>query len=542
MRVCPGCRAQYDASFQTCPRDGLPLLEVSKTSGGLREGEEPTSDATPGLTVGPGVMVGDYMIERTIAEGGMGAVYAAIHPVISKKAAIKVIGKRYALNPKAVARFVQEARSVNEIGHHNIVDIFSIGELEDGRNYLVMELLDGLSLHEILLHRGRLLPGEILPVYEQVCDALHAAHSKGFVHRDLKPDNVIVLRRPPRPFIKILDFGLAKLRGSAASRYTEVGTVLGTPEYMAPEQCRGEEVDARTDVYALGILLYELLTGQKPFSDPSPYQMLQMQQREAPLPPSRLAPISQLLERVVLKALAKDPADRYLSTKAFLQDLNAAIPEALPWTAGHLPEDVPRAVLAPTQPPHEPLPPDTGPELILGTDSSSMEIDDFAQTLVSQRGPRNLLPPEAGGASEGELADDEQTERTDVVQSALSGVSTDVESQLSMAVVVDRPESDLDDTVRSGTAGEPDQEQPPARPAPTLPLEPISGEPPEDFPDVPPAVRRPPQGRARLISSARRPSPRRDLRPGRAILLGALALGAAVGLLVVLRALVGLFR
>jgi serine/threonine protein kinase len=404
MRICPGCRASYDESVHTCPRDGLPLLEVSRTFAQLKEGEEPPAPEVEAneAVVRRDMMIGEYMVERTIAEGGMGAIYAGIHPVISKRVAIKVISKRFAKDPKAVARFVLEARSVNQIGHHNIVDIFSIGELDDGRNYLIMELLDGLGLHHILLNLKRLKPGEVIPVYEQLCDALEAAHGKGFIHRDLKPDNIIVLRRPPFPFIKILDFGLAKLRGSAVSHNTEVGTVLGTPEYMAPEQCRGSAVDARTDIYALGVMLYELITGRKPFTDSSPLRILAMQQRNAPLPPSRIAPIPKMLELVVLKAMAKDPDQRYPTVRALLTDLRRAIPEAIPWTATHL-ASVGKQESSPTVPPdmvqpdpqprqHAPIPGKVEalqPLSISGEmtpASGEMELeDDNVKTLVSDR-------------------------------------------------------------------------------------------------------------------------------------------------------------
>jgi serine/threonine protein kinase len=410
MRICPGCRAKYDESVHSCPRDGLPLLEVSRTFAQLKEGEEPPlpEESEPEASeavVHRDMMIGEYMVERTIAEGGMGAIYAGIHPVISKRVAIKVISKRFAKDPKAVARFVLEARSVNQIGHHNIVDIFSIGELDDGRNYLIMELLDGLGLHHILLNLKRLKPGEVIPVYEQLCDALEAAHNKGFIHRDLKPDNIIVLRRPPYPFIKILDFGLAKLRGSAVSHNTEVGTVLGTPEYMAPEQCRGAAVDTRTDIYALGVMLYELITGRKPFTDPSPLRILAMQQRNAPLPPSRIAPIPKMLELVVLKAMAKDPDQRYPTVRALLTDLRRAIPDPAAWTADHLAsvgkqEDVSPtvppelAILSDVQPPrqHAPIPGKVEalqPLSISGEmtpASGEMELEeDNAKTLVSDR-------------------------------------------------------------------------------------------------------------------------------------------------------------
>jgi serine/threonine-protein kinase len=333
MRVCPGCRTVYDERVITCPKDGLPLIDRSPTFAALdEEPTPPPADREEDTTVRPGLMIGEYQVESVIAEGGMGVIYAGIHPLIRKRVAIKVLNKRFAQDPKAVARFVLEARSVNEIGHHNIVDIFSIGELDDQRNYLIMEYLDGLALHEILLKVKRLRPEEVVPIYEQLCDALKLAHAKEFVHRDLKPDNVIVLRRPPYPFIKILDFGLAKLRGSVTSTNTEVGTVLGTPEYMAPEQCRGDVVDARTDIYALGVMLYELITGCRPFTDKSPFRVLAMQQREMPKPPSRHVDLPEALEWVILRAMAKHPNQRFQSVDELMDNLNRAVTERAKWT------------------------------------------------------------------------------------------------------------------------------------------------------------------------------------------------------------------
>jgi tRNA A-37 threonylcarbamoyl transferase component Bud32 len=283
------------------------------------------------------MLIGEYQVEGTIAKGGMGLVYRAIHPVISKRVAIKVLNKQFARDPGMVTRFVLEARSVNQIGHHNIVDIFSIGELDDGRNYLVMELLEGKALDRILADVDRFKPGEILPIYQQLCDALGAAHGKGFIHRDLKPENIFVLRRPPHPQIKIFDFGLAKLRGAAAAENTNVGTkvgqLLGTPEYMSPEQCRGATVDPRADIYAMGVMLYELLTGKRPFIAPAAVDVLTKQMHEQPVPPRRLAPIGKKVERVILKAMAKDPNDRHASAQDLLDDFMRSIPSPLPWTA-----------------------------------------------------------------------------------------------------------------------------------------------------------------------------------------------------------------
>ena len=256
------------------------------------------------------MVIAGYEIERVIARGGMGVVYEAIHPLISKRVAIKVISHRFAGDPSAVARFVQEARSVNEIEHHNIVDIYSIGELDDGRNFLVMELLEGTNLQATLDSEHSLPPETVRIIFRQLCGALRAVHGKGFVHRDLKPENVLLLPRPPYPFVKILDFGIAKLRGAASATNTAAGALLGTPQYMAPEQCRGAAIDQRTDIYALGVLLYELLTGTKPFDDPLPIRVIAMHLGQAPRPPGELCALSVELEQVVLRCMAKNPDAR----------------------------------------------------------------------------------------------------------------------------------------------------------------------------------------------------------------------------------------
>ena len=219
------------------------------------------------MAIPMGTEIGGYIVDGDVGRGGMGVVYSATHPVIGKRAAIKVLRGEVSESPGAVARFIQEARAVNKIGHPNIVDIFAFGTLPDGRAYHVMDLLVGEPLRK-RLKRGRLTPDDAAAVIDGVASALIAAHDKGFVHRDLKPDNVYLVAREDDQFeVKLLDFGLAKLMPEAgvAPFITKVGAMLGTPEYMAPEQARGEQVDARTDIYALGVLTFEILTGYRPF-------------------------------------------------------------------------------------------------------------------------------------------------------------------------------------------------------------------------------------------------------------------------------------
>src|SRR5437016_4163176 len=242
----------------------------------------------------PGDRAGEYLILGTIASGGCGTVYTAEHRVLGRKAAVKVLHSQLASSPEMVERFVREARVVNRIGHPNIVDIYEFGELGDKRPYFVMELLEGTSLATIVERRGRLTAAQALSYLEPVCDALRAAHSAGVVHRDLKASNVAVVKEGDPPRVKLLDFGIAKLVRTAPGErgLTAVGQRIGTPYAMAPEQIRGGAIDTRVDIYALGVLLYQLLTGRYPFISGDPVEMERLHVESPPPRPSAMAPVS----------------------------------------------------------------------------------------------------------------------------------------------------------------------------------------------------------------------------------------------------------
>jgi len=275
-----------------------------------------------------GLTIGNYQIKSKLGEGGMGSVYLAVHPLIGKQVALKVLHAEFASNRDVVARFFTEAKSVNDIQHPNIVDIVDYGELHTAENgemvYFIMEFLDGESLSNIIRTQAPLPPERALAICMQIADALGASHQSGVVHRDLKPDNVILIQRGRQSdFVKVLDFGIAKLTGDQpGSRRTRTGIVMGTPAYMSPEQCEGRgNVDHRTDIYALGILLYEMITGRVPFTGEGYGEVLVKHLTQSPTRPSTIRAVSPYVEAVCLKALEKSPDNRYPTMEEFMKAL-----------------------------------------------------------------------------------------------------------------------------------------------------------------------------------------------------------------------------
>jgi serine/threonine-protein kinase len=305
-KICSSCGGRYPEDFRVCPRDATPLESAE-------EGDDPFLGKVLGET---------YEIARLVGEGGMGRVYEARHLRLKdRRFAVKVLHPEFARQAEVVARFQREAETASSIGHPNVVDVFDVHKTVDGVPYLVGEFLDGEELGEYIKRVGKLPTAMAVAVARQVCRALAAAHARGIVHRDMKPENVFLVERDGAMVIKVLDFGISKA-ASPEANLTRTGMIMGTPSYMAPEQARGENVDLRADVYAIGALLYHTLTGQRPFDSDDPTSTLNMVLTEEPPRPRSLAPeVPEALELVIQHAMAKDARERYQTTAELDQAL-----------------------------------------------------------------------------------------------------------------------------------------------------------------------------------------------------------------------------
>lgn len=259
-----------------------------------------------------------YLIEGVLGEGGVGRVYRARHVRIkTKRYALKVLHAEHGRDPHQLARFQQEAEAAATLSHPNVVGVFDVGRTDDGYSYLACELLNGIDLDAYLERHGKLKVPAALSAALQICDALSTAHSQNIVHRDLKPQNVFLMNEPdgtlpPRPSVKLLDFGLSRFLDHADTQLTKTGTVMGTPAFMAPEQATGNRGDHRVDVYGIGVILYASLTGQPPFLEETlPAMLVAVMTEEAPRPTKLVPEIPEALELLIQKAMAKDPDDRY---------------------------------------------------------------------------------------------------------------------------------------------------------------------------------------------------------------------------------------
>ncbi len=313
MKSCPRCLATYPDDYTVCPKDGARLAGSALWKPGS-------------------IIRGKYKLLAKIGEGGMASVYRAHHELLNEPRALKVIGWDLARDQQFVQRFKNEAIITRKLQHPNAVRVDDLDIAEDGRPFIAMELVQGESLKARMIRSGPLAAAEVLGIAHQVCEALEAAHALGLIHRDIKPDNIVLVPRPEAPpLVKILDFGIARLKeaapdaGRAGVTLTETGAVIGTPDYMSPEQAmgkRGDELDGRSDLYSLGIVMYRMLTGELPFKAETTVEMILHHIQTAPRPPQHLKPalgIPESISTLVMKALAKNRDERHTSAAAMAQ-------------------------------------------------------------------------------------------------------------------------------------------------------------------------------------------------------------------------------
>ena len=312
MNTCPTCGAQYPSTVRLCTKDGT-VLETAAPS-----------DPNVGR-----VLDGKYRLDARLNSGGMGTVYKATHLMLGKTLAVKLINAELVTSPEIVRRFQREARAASNLNHPNIAPAYDLGQTEDGTLYIAMEFISGQSLREVIRASGQLDTARIVRILRQVASALSLAHKNDIIHRDLKPHNIMLTRDDSgREVAKLLDFGIAKTFDDATTQLTATGFALGTPQYMSPEQATGQPVDGRSDLYALGAILYEMLIGDVPFNDPSTPAVLVKQVIEPAKRPSARRPdlqISPELETIALRCLEKDPAARYQTADEFAAALEPLI-------------------------------------------------------------------------------------------------------------------------------------------------------------------------------------------------------------------------
>src|SRR5437660_6989779 len=349
---CPVCQTENPPTTASCTKCSTPLplndqtLEGAVPSGTLPAGTTPrgTSAWSVAVTPPPGApyaqgeeLVGTLLAERyeilaLLGQGGMGAVYKARDTELGRLVAIKLIRADLASNPEILRRFKQELILAREVTHRNVIRIFDLGQAK-GFKFITMEFVEGRDLRAVLRERGKLPPDETVRIIAQVCRALESAHAAGVVHRDLKPQNIML---DGKDRVYVMDFGIA--HSLETPGMTQTGALMGTPEYMSPEQAKGIKVDARSDLFALGIIFYEMLTGISPYKADTALATLLKRTQERPPPPAEVDPtIPKAISGVVMKCLEIDRDHRFSTAREILEDLGHEMPTSVRTVAPTLP-------------------------------------------------------------------------------------------------------------------------------------------------------------------------------------------------------------
>jgi len=341
MKLCPACGIEYDDAERFCPKDGTPLRS-----------REPASDL-----VGT-VVANRYHVLRKLGAGGMGEVYLAEHLRMKRKSAVKVMHATMTGDADAVGRFHREASNACQIDHPNVAAIYDFGESDDGMIYLAMEYVEGESLAHLIATRGAVPLPRAADITRQVAEGLDAAHRLGIVHRDLKPDNILVgAHHDGRDRVKVVDFGISKAARGEGQTVTQSGNVVGTPAYMSPEQISGQQVDHRSDVYSLGIVAFNTLTGELPFQSPSAQAAMLMRlsqpsRRLEEARPDLTWPGS--LQAALDRAMDTDVGRRFQSASEFASAVLASAGVPVAAREGGGPGDATTIVLGPSATPTTP--------------------------------------------------------------------------------------------------------------------------------------------------------------------------------------------
>ncbi len=317
MPECAQCHLQVDEGSRFCPYCGAAAV---------------APEPAPGDPFLGAVVNGKFRVEALVGQGGMGKVYRARHLTLDREVVLKLLHRAYSSDPQIVQRFQREARAASRLDHPNSIAVLDFGAAEDGTLFMAMEYLAGRDLGQVVAEEFPLGEERMVRIGAQVLSALSEAHAQGVIHRDLKPENVMVVpRRDNADFVKVLDFGIAKIVSAAEGepKLTQAGLVCGTPEYMSPEQARGAELDARSDLYSMGVLLYQLCTGALPFQSDTPVGFLTAHLSEAPVLPRQRRPdlpISPAFDALVARALEKRPERRFQSAEEMRAALLACAP------------------------------------------------------------------------------------------------------------------------------------------------------------------------------------------------------------------------